>query len=122
MAQKFPSQHGLQDTLILDKYDLYHSSNEDFVQLINVAGKHWIYSSNRLSPPGMVYVYDSLPSCSINSSGLHRQIATIMKAEDAAFIMKHVDVQRQFRSSDCGLMAIAFAASLCSGLDPHTSK
>ena len=122
MAQKFPSQHGLQDTLILDKCDLYRSSNEDFVQVINVAGKHWICASNRFSPPGMVYVYDSLPSCSINSSSLHRQIATIMKAEDAAFIVKHVDVQRQLGSSDCGLMAIAFAASLCSGLDPHTLK
>ena len=41
MAQKFPSQHGLQDTLItLDKFDRYQSSNEKFVQLINVAGNH----------------------------------------------------------------------------------
>ena len=112
MAQKFPSQHGLHDTLILDKCDLYRSSNENFVQVINFAGKHWICASNRFSPPGMVYVYDSLPSCSINSSSLHRQIATIMKAEDAAFIVKHVDVQRQLGSSDCGLMAIAVKLTL----------
>ena len=122
MAQKFPSQHGLQNTLVLDKYDRYQSSNEDFVQLVNVAGKHWVCTSNRLSPPGMVYVYDSLPSCSVNSSSLHRQIAAIMKTEDAAFVVKHVDVQRQVGSSDCRLMAIAFAVSLCSGLDPHTLK
>ena len=31
-------------------------------------------------------------------------------------------IQRQLGSSDCGLMAIAFAASLCSGLDHHTLK
>ena len=67
-------------------------------------------------------MYDSLPSCSTNSSSLHRQIATIMKAEYAVFIVKHVDIQRQLGSSDCRLMAIAFAASLCSGLDPHTLK
>ena len=122
MAQKFPSQHGLQDTLALDKYDRYQSSNEDFVQLINVAGNHWVCASNRLSPPGIVHVYDSQPSCSINSSSLHRQIAAIMKTEDASFTVKHVDVQRQVGSSDCGLFAIVFATSLCSGLDPHTLK
>ena len=37
-------------------------------------------------------------------------------------VVKHVDVQRQVGSSDCGLMAIAFTVSLCSGLDPHTLK
>ena len=93
MAQKFPSQHGLQDTLTLDKFDRYQSSNEDFVQLINVAGNHWVCASNHLSPPGIVHVYDSQPSCSINSSSLHRQIAAIMKTENASFTMKHVDVQ-----------------------------
>ena len=36
--------------------------------------------------------------------------------------MKHVDAQRQIGSSDCGLFAIAFATSLCSGLDLHTLK
>ena len=122
MAQKFPSQHGLQDTLTLDKFDRYQSSNEDFIQLINVAGNHWVCASNRLSPPGIVHVYDSLPSSSINSSSLHRQIAAIMKTEDASFTVKHVAVQRQVGNSDCGLFAIAYATSLCSGLDPHTLK
>ena len=32
-----------------------------------------------------------------------------MKAKDGAFIVKHVDVQRQVGSSDCGLMVIVFA-------------
>ena len=73
-------------------------------------------------PPGIVHVYDSRPSCSTNSSRLHRQLAAIMKTEDASFTVKHVDVQRQVGSSDCGLFAIAFATSLCSGLDPHTLK
>jgi Ulp1 family protease len=122
MAQKFPAQHGLQDTLTLDKFDRYQSSNEDFVQLINVAGNHWVCASNRLSPPGIVHVYDSLPSSSINSSSLHRQIAAIVKTEYTSFTVKHVDVQRQVGSSDCGLFAIVYATSLCSGLDPHTLK
>ena len=110
MAHKFLSQHGLQDTLVLDKFDSYQSSNKDVVQQINVAGKHGVCASNRFwQPPGMVYVYDSLLSCSINSSSLHRQIAAIMKTEDAAFIVNNVDVQRQVGSSDCGLMANAYA-------------
>ena len=122
MAQKFPSQHGLQDPLTLNKFDRYQSSNQDFIQVINVAGNHWVCASNRLSPPGIVHVYDSRPSCSTNSSSLHRQIAAIMKTENASFTVKHVNVQRQVGSSDCGLFAIAFATSFCSGLDPHTLK
>ena len=120
--RNFTSQHGLQDTLTLDKFDRYQSSNEDFVQLINVAGNHWVCASNCLSPPGIVHVYNTQPSCSINSSSLHGQIAAIMKTKNASFTVKHVDVQRQVGSSDCGLFAIAFATSLCSGLDPHTLK
>ena len=41
-----------------------------------------------------------------------------MKTEDASIMVKHVDVQRQVGTSDCGL----FANSLWSGLDPHTLK
>ena len=63
LAKQFPAQHGLQDTLILDKFDRYASSSEDFVQVINICGNHWVCASNRLSPPGMIYVYDSLPVC-----------------------------------------------------------
>ena len=46
-------------------------------------------------------MYGNLPSCSIKSSG-----STIMKTGDAAFIVKHLDAQRQVGSSGCGLMVI----------------
>ena len=61
-------------------------------------------------------------TASMNSCGLHRQIATIMKSKDAFFVVKHVAVQHQIGRSDCGVFAIAFASSLCMGIDPHTLK
>ena len=45
-----------------------------------------------------------------------------MKVKAAFLTVKHVDVQRQIGSSECGPFAIAFASSLCFGLDPHTLK
>lgn len=59
MAQRFLLQHGLQDYLILNKYDRYNSSSKDFVQIINVSRVHWICALNCTAPPGVVHVYDS---------------------------------------------------------------
>ena len=120
LAKQFSRQRGLQDMLTLDKFDRYDSSSKDFVQVINVSGNHWVCASNVLSPPGIIYVYDSLPACCINSRSLHRQIAAIMKSKDASFIVKHAAVQRQIGRSDCGVFAIAFATSLCMRIDPNT--
>ena len=71
-----------------------------------------------LTPPGVVKVYDSMPSYSVHSSALTRQVASILRTPQADFELRHVDVQRQVGGSDCGLFAIAFATALCSGLDP----
>ena len=70
-----------------------------------------------LSPPGVVEVYDSIPSYSVHSSNLTRQVAAILQTPHADFELRHVDVQRQVGGSDCGLFALAFATALCSGLD-----
>lgn len=71
-----------------------------------------------LTSPGIVEVYDSMPSYSVHSSTLTRQVATILQTPQADFELRHVDVQHQVGGSDCGLFAIAFANSLCSGIDP----
>ena len=78
--------------------------------------------SNIFSPPGIVEVFDSMPAYSMTSSGLKRQVAAILKTSEKSFSIHHVDVQRQRGGSDCGLFAVAFAASLCMGSDPHTER
>ena len=91
----------------------------DFVQIVNICRSHWVCVSNIFSPPGIVEVFDSMPAYSMTSSGLKRQVAAI---SEKSFSIHHVDVQRQRGGSDCGLFAVAFAASLCMGSDPHTER
>ena len=67
-------------------------------------------------------MYDSKPSCSLNSSTLRMQVAAIMKTPARSFDLFHVDVQRQVGASDCGLFVIAFATTLCQGGDPHITS
>ena len=56
-------------------------------------------------------------SSSNNSTNLKRQLAIILKCPSASFFVRNVEVQRQSETSDCGLFAIAFAHTLCLGLD-----
>ena len=58
-------------------------------------------------------------SFSSNSTNLKRQLAIILKCPSASFFVRNVEVQRQNGTSDSGLFAIAFALTLCLGLDPH---
>ena len=106
----------------LEKYDYFNSSSANFVQVIHVTGNRWVCASNLISPPGTVYVYDSLPPSSINCPTLHKQRAVIVKSIDFAFTIKHISVQCQFGGNDCGVFAIAFATSLCMGVYPYMLK
>lgn len=90
--------------------------------MINISNIHWVCASNVLSSPGVVEVYDSKPIHSIGSSALHSQVAKILQTSDKSFQLKHVDVQRQQGESDCALFAIANAATLCLGGDPHITS
>ena len=99
--------------LLLPKWD---SDPNDFVQIINVSGQHWVCASNMNCPPGVVDVYDSIPAYSIGSQSLHLQLAAILRTQ---FHIHFMDVQCQSGGSDCGLFAIANATALCGGLDPH---
>ena len=121
LKSQFPSQNGLQDTLILEKYKKYSSSSNNFVQIIHIPN-HWVCASNQFSPDGGVDVYDSIPAYSANAYSLKYQLAAILKCKQASFTVRHVNVQRQLGGNDCGLFAISFATSLCMGFDPHTRK
>ena len=79
----------------------------------------WLCISNKLSPIGTVDVFD----CSAgngNSLSLKKQIAVLLKCVSSFFSMRLIEVQRQAGNVDCCLFAIAFAYTLCCGLDPHT--
>ena len=116
LTAQFPTQQGLQDSLLLAWHCRYESGASNFVQIINISRQHWVCASNVLSSPGVVEVFDSMPKYSFDSSILKKHVATILKT---SFDLHHIEVQRQIGSDDCGLFAIAFAVDLCLGKDPH---
>lgn len=119
---QFPAQNGVQCPLLLSELLKYGSSNEDFVQIVNLSRQHWVCVSNIFSSPGVVDVYDSIPRYSMKSFALKTQVATIMKSSARSFQLRHIDVQRQVGVNDCALFAMAFATSLCLHRDPTTES
>ena len=119
LQAQFPSQQGLQDTLSLEQCGTYTAGIENFVQIVYINGNHWVCVANKFSPKGTIDVYDCAPSLSKNSMTLRKQLAVILKCQSSSFVVRHVEVQRQTGCADCGLFSIAFAYSLCCGLDPH---
>jgi len=93
LKKQFPSQNGLQDTVVLDAIMKFTSPNKNFVQIIHVED-HWVCASNIFSPEGYVDVYDSMPTLTINSHCLKLQLAAILKCSENSFVVRHVNVQR----------------------------
>ena len=119
LQKQHPKVNGLQDPLLLYERQQWRSSCDNFVQIICVARQHFVCASNINCPPGVVDVYDSLPSYSVKSSTLRKQLAAIVRTDKPAFQVRHIAVQRQSGTTDCGLFSIAFAQALCAGVDPH---
>ena len=90
-----------------------------FVQIICVARQHFVCTLNINCPPGVVDVYDSLPSYSVKSTTLRKQLAAIVRIDKSGFQVRQIAVQRQSDTTDCGLFSIAFAQALCAEVDPH---
>ena len=90
---------------------MWHNCRTSCVQ------NYWVCIANRLTPHGLVKVYDSMPATCNNT--LTGQIAIIMKCSSQQFTVRWVDVQLQSRRDDRGLFAAAFAEALCTGQDTH---
>ena len=88
----------IQITSILSLIILYIRSS------LNVRGSHWVIISTFLT---VLVFFGSMPS---------RDLPTMSKQQISAMVF--MDVQCQSGTSDCGLFSIAFATSLCLGLDP----
>ena len=97
----------------------FEVQSSEFVQILNVHGSHWLTIANIGCPPGQVCVYDSLPGGDIGSR-TRKQIASILATNEKKITVRFPTVQTQCGGSDCGLFALAFAASLCSGENPST--
>lgn len=111
----FPEQNGLEDTCTLT----YKQCNpESFVQILYVNGNHWLCVSNKLTHNQSVEMFDSLHTVPVEDGEIVFQVVGILAPTSYSFEIDLVNMQLQYRASDCGLYAIAYAFDLCAGKDP----
>ena len=90
------------------------------MQVLNVANSHWITISTIGCEDSTVNVYDSLHG--YLTSRTQRLVADLVQCRNRAIKLQYCDVQWQSGANDCGLFALAFATSLCSGQNPATTS
>ncbi len=115
MLQHFPSIAGLQPP-VLQRVFAFHVHRGAFVQIINVSNNHWCVVSTVGCDSGVVNVYDSLRKKRLPKKTV-RLIASLLFSAASTLAMRTMDVARQSNGSDCGVLAIAYAFDICSGLD-----
>ena len=119
LKKSHPHVGGLQTTTKGEVLSFDIESGE-FVQILNIARSHWITVSTIGCSPGVVNVFDSLPNIDLPIRG-KEQIASIICTPKKKFVLHFQAVQTQVGGDDCGVFSIAFAVSLCFGLDPKAT-
>ena len=117
LASQFTRKSGFQDVLhgiVMD----YTIQTQGFIQVLHDADRnHWVTISNvGSSEPEVVHVYDSMFSYS--SPCLHAQVACLLHTTKPSFKLAFVDLHKQDGYNDCGVFAVAFAATLCFDQQP----
>lgn len=88
----------------------------EFVQILHTGRDHWVCISTIGCSPGIVKLFDSLFH-DIISQEVEDQAQSLLA--DSFKELVYAPVQQQTNAGDCGLFAIAFAASLVFGYDPQ---
>ena len=87
-----------------------------FVQVIYNGSHHWVAATNKNCRQGVFLVYDSLRL--LLNVDVKQQLAAMCHAPTPALEVQSMNVTRQAGSGDCGLLALAYATSVCLGQDP----
>ena len=115
LKEMYPHISGLQSTVLAQKYALLPQPDE-FLQILNVHGNHWVLLSTIGCPPATINVFDSLHGTL--SPTAQRVVADLLQCKEAQIIIRYMDVQWQCNGCDCGLFALANATALCAGIEP----
>ena len=117
LKSKFPLADSLQYPSIAE--DLLAPQIGKLIQIIN-AGNHWMGFSTIGCWPGSNKVYDSLFQ-RVGQNAILNSCHMLMQAGNCiSFIYEKA--HKQINTSDCGLVALAFATDLCHRLDLVTEE
>ncbi len=117
LKRTYPAVEGLQPPSLGEQFGIEPQPFE-FVQVLNDHGKHWITVFTIGCEASSINVFDSLHGKL--SPHTERLVADILQSQDCAIRVNCINVQWQSGVNDCGLFALAFAASLSAGQDPAT--
>ena len=115
LLQFYPKMAGLQPP-VLQKVFAFEVHSGEFVQIVHVRKNHWCVVSTVGCEAGAVHVYDSLYK-SVTKELIHL-VVSMVHSQSPELNITMMDVEKQSNGSDCGVLAIAYAFDLCSGLNP----
>jgi hypothetical protein len=115
LKDQFKHIHGFRDPIMVSALRC-NFPGDVFVQVVFHGSDHWITVSNMHCRPGVVRIYDSMHL--FLSVTVKQQLAALCQSSEAVLTMQSMNVARQVGTGDCGLLAIAYATSLCLGQDP----
>jgi len=124
LKQQYPCMVGLQPP-VLQQTLTFPVYRGEFVQLLNIRDTHWCVVTNVGCEEGVIKVYDSMYDSV--SDVTSRTIASLVFSTAPKLMIKVMDVEKQKNMADCGVLSIAYAYDICSGMDPceavydHTS-
>ena len=123
LAKQYPGIGGLQAVCVFEPEGCQRvgTPEQNFIQVVNVSGNHWVTVSNVGCPKDTVAIYDSLYD-DVSAMGKEKflsQIAYMLMPTSKCMTLLWADMQKQTGTSDCGLFAIAAATSLCNDVLPQ---
>jgi hypothetical protein len=115
LKRQFPDISGFSDPVMVASLRCKFA-DKIFVQVVYNGSHHWITATNKHCPPGVVRVYDGM-HLTMNTD-VKQQLATMCQTTHSVLEIQSMNVARQIGSGDCGLLALAYATTLCLDLDP----
>ena len=116
-AKDYPNTAAFYDVGLSDTLAYLDESQSDYIQILNVAGTHWVCLTNKDYKPATVKVYDSRQTGDLPLPA-KEVVAALVKSKQKRIHPLFPDVQQQFDSSSCGLFALAYAQCVCEGKAP----
>ena len=124
LKKQFPNVDGLYSPLVGTSIIGFDSVTNSNVQIHNANSSHWVMSTAGILSMICVDVFDSLAGDTLAIS-LRRPLTdtvcmykTLVDEDGAVKVIIKPVQQQRTRKGNCGPFAIAFAATVCSGLDP----
>ena len=122
-SKKFHGATGLHSVLAFESKTPKVEKKEDFVQVINMGGNHWVTVTNIGCESNRIKVYDSLNYLYVklpesDRQKFHTSLAALLNTSLADTVIEWPSMVQQKGCSDCGLFALAVIVSLCNGDDP----